>query len=343
MEKILKVTDVKRNIKYIQGGRVLSYIAWVITLCATPTNLAELPLLAAYLGFTIGEDIQKAAITKTEEFKRLKMIYQYVLDELVKLSNKMEIKSPIAIYTLYNFLYNNDKFTTLDYNARVTSRFDKYMLGELCLNNHGVCRHIAKMLMDLYHRMGYESSVGVCAQLHSKAVMRPSESINQEDVKKMFEELKASIQGTEKDMLPDPSQVLVLPPIEIIEEEVPLTRREKKYGNHAITLVNDANNTYYLDAYNSGIYVTNPDDPTQMIDESHRKIVMKPKGTKLYLNRAGISPIETKPERPLEEMYEEACTVGDNIVENLDTIDNFYDEIKPPLEEAEEIIRLILK
>lgn len=244
MSKELRVKDVKDAKKKLSNVTVVSWLAWLGSALLAPTSPIPTVFLATFGGLVIANDKQLLRLTKTVEYKRFIEIYEHIIDEFVKLNDRLEFKDVVEVFAFFTACLHSDIFSVEEPNDTISSSFEHGLLGPKVLNGHGVCRHNAKMLMDIFERMGFETTVGVCAKYDYKEKFVPSQELDKEMLKAMFEDLKEKIDDPILKTLSF-DDMIVIPPVEVHEVEKPLIGIKAILGNHAITLVNDQTNSHF--------------------------------------------------------------------------------------------------
>lgn len=341
-EKIYKVVKCKKYANRAKIGHLVTYGIWVATLF-TNNPFDQFPALAAMITCSLLKGKFESDIFKSQEYMRYKKIYQIVLKKYVELNKKLDLKNPLEIFTLFNFAIRNNLFSITDSRICITSKqFDRPLIRELTLNNHGVCRHIASMLVDIYQNMGLESSLGVCLKPDMVKTIVDIDEEDKELLREMTERMNKMLEFEIDGEKINFEEIIKNPPKKIVLQPKPFTKAQQSMGNHAITLVNDNEFTYYLDPTNSNIFVPTEEE-NEMISEEGLKITMIPRSTIMHNYKYGIKDIEIKEVQKEGIILEQLCKTEQGLFDNRDVVGSFHEEIKEYLEEAEEIYQLILK
>lgn len=339
-QKIYRIEEVRNKKKKADIGALVTYGLWLGSYIALPP-LYSLPALAAYFTAMLTSSYQASRIPLTEEYKRFKEIYREIIKEYINLNENFDFKSPIDIYALFDLVYKHDIFSiNVDKQYRMT-KYDTEFMKELTLNSHGVCRHVATMLSDIYTQMGYQASPIVVATPSMKQEVKEVEI--PEEIKKQMEELQKAIKIEIDGHIVTPEEMKI-GEAKFFETRFipqPITDKQTKLGNHAITRVNDSEYTYHFDPTKRAIYV--PSEGDYYIDNSGENIRYSSKGTKRFNSKLGIETVDLLNTQSIEEQFHQICTTQNIIMKRQDEIIDFSKLIKPKLEEAEEMYKLILK
>lgn len=340
--KIYKIRDCR---KYYDRAAV-AYLgfagSWLVSLF-TASNYDQFIALLAGVTCSVLKTKYELNMLHSYEVNRIKEIYKDILKKYIKLNGDFNFKDPLEVFTLFAYAIRNDVLSIKNERELVFSkRFDSYLIRELTLNNHGVCRHTSTMLADVFKEMNIQSEVGVCIRPQIQQVMKPIDESDRELVEKMMEDIKKFTQIEINGESVSFDDMMICPPQKIVYEEIPLTKSEKSNGNHAITLATDEEYTYYLDALNSCVY-TKQDNEDEYISNEGLEIKMMPVQSMIINERYKVETGKLKQSAPMEYMIEQLSKHETTISDNEDLIDKFQKDIKDELEEAEEMHRLILK
>lgn len=101
----------------------------------------------------------------TEEiqiYEELKILYNYLLDEIVKLINLYHLTKPLEISCLYYYLLQHNYFKNgINENKKIgSSVLESYDIrGVNTIGNNGVCRHKSSMLNDIFNKLNIDSMI----------------------------------------------------------------------------------------------------------------------------------------------------------------------------------------
>ena len=341
-KKIYKITDCR---KYYDRAAV-AYLgfagSWFISLF-TASNYDQ--FIALIAGFTCSflKSKYEVDMLHSYEIKRIQEIYKDIIKKYIKINGEFNFRNPLEVFTLFNYAIRNNVFSIKNEKDMVFSRrFDTFLIRELSLNNHGVCRHVATMLTDVYKEMGIQSEVAVCLRPQLQEVMKPIDESDRELIEKMMEDIK---KFTQIEINGEPisfDDMMVHPPQKIVYEPRPFTKTEEKNGNHAITLATDDEYTYYLDALLSNVYAKKENE-FEFISNEGLDIKIMPTESEIINHRHNVKTGELKEPAPMKYMIERLSKSESRIANHLDIIEDYKKDIKEELEEAEEMHRLILK
>lgn len=331
-DKIYHIVDCKKYSRQFEIGFLASFGLWMGTLF-TPNMNDQLILWLVIMACKTGIIHFQKMICNTIEYKRFKEIYQNILTKYIKMNKGLEFNSPLEIYTLFNFAINHGLFSlTPKKEVNNLHKLDSGLVKEITLNNHGCCRHISNMLVDIYEHMEIDSQLGIC---YLPKIVRIKEELTDEEQKEFCD----SIQNLFREM-PILEDFIIYPSHRYVEKTLPPSKFELKNGNHAICLANDSEYTYYLDALNSQVF-TSTSCENKFISNNDITITMN--SNKLQSKLYHIQPKEIKPAAPMEYMLENMYEARSRIFDNFDVLNDLKNDIHDELEEAEEIYRLILK
>lgn len=341
-KKIYKITDCRKNYGRATLGYMATYLTWMVTLF-TPNNFDQFITLAAAMSCRLISCKFEAEMFNSVEIRKMQEIYRSILKKYIEINHTFDFKKPLDVFTLFNFAVRNNFFSITNKREMILSKqFDTMLVRELSLNGHGVCRHISAMLTDVYKELGIQSEIGICLTPKIIQVVKPFDEEDKEILKSITEEMQKITQLKINGQPITFDDMIKNPPMKIVDEQVPPTKKELKNGNHAITLATDDLYTYYLDALNSNVF-TGTDAINELISEQGTKIKMMPTSGKIVNSKYEIKTCELKEPAPMDFMLQELRIAETKIMKNEDILESFQKDIKDELEEAEELHRLILK
>lgn len=189
----------------------------------------------------------------TKEIKNIENMYNNLINNYTVLNNNFELKNPVEIYSMYNYmLYKGYLSKDGEFNFGTNDIKDiRSLLGVNVITGKAVCRHIASMLNDIYRKLDLNA-------YPLTAYLNEVDSLNflLEDMLTSLEtQLKSSTNEKEKKEI-----------IELINEtkEYKNTLKSKfeflkrKNANHLINLVSYNDTGYILDPTNIHIYKKDP-------------------------------------------------------------------------------------
>ena len=339
--KIYHIDEVRKLEKWASVGTVASYGVWMASLIAEG-GLYTIPPLLAYFLTLCSQDYLKTLVPKTEEWKRFKAAYQTILEEFSKTCKTFDAKEPLQVFGIFDIAYANNIFSIYGDNYFRLTRYDDKLMKELALNNHGVCRHVTMMLDDVYTRLGFQTQPIAVATSRYKEVAKEMEipAEMQEAIKEMQKMFEIEING--EVIKPEDLHMGEAKMMSVTLEELKPTRKDIKRGNHAFNKVNYNGLSYYVDASKRALYVASP-EPNALMDNSGRTVIYSPKGTKRFVESQGKEMIEDLPSLTLGDQIDIVNNAQDKVRNNQDVLKQLSKEIQEPLEEAEEMYKLILK
>lgn len=341
MEKIYHIEDTRKIEKIAGYSTIGSYIGWLITI-ATTSGLYHIPFLIAYTASIVTKEYAKNLTLKTEECKRFRECYKIIMDEFIKMNNRYELKSPLEVWSLFDIVKAADLLSIRNVRQNIITSFDYELIKEQALNGHGVCRHTAMMLDDIYKRLGFEASPMVVAIPKYKEVTTEVEI--PDEVKQMMEFMQQTIQieiNGEK-ISPEEMQIGEAKMMKVEKVAQPITKSQIKHGNHVINRVNFDGLTYTLDSENRNIYVPNG-EVNGYFNESGQSIIYSHKGTKKFLSRNNLTEATDYPSLPLVDQIDTIGKTQDRIMDNKELLEEFEKAVTEPLKEAEDLYQLILR
>jgi len=189
----------------------------------------------------------------TKEIKNIENMYNNLINKYTVLNNKFELKNPVEIYSMYNYmLYKGYLSKDGEFNFGTNDIKDiRSLLGVNVITGKGVCRHIASMLNDVYIKLGLDAYT--CTSYTNEI-----DTLNfllREMINSLEKQLKLSTNEEEKKEI-----------IELINEtkkyknslNSKLDFLKKKSANHLINLVSYNDIGYVLDPTNQYIYKKDP-------------------------------------------------------------------------------------
>lgn len=189
----------------------------------------------------------------TKEIKNIENMYNNLINNYIVLNNNFELKNPVEIYSMYNYmlykgyLSKDGEFIFGKSDIKdITS-----LLGVNVITGKAVCRHIASMLNDIYRKLDLNA-------YPITAYLNETDTINfllGEMLTSLENQLKSSTDETEKQEIRDLIK-------ETKEYKNNLKSKfeflKRKNANHLINLVSYNDTGYILDPTNRDIYKKDP-------------------------------------------------------------------------------------
>lgn len=243
--------------------------------------IAEIALITyciasqCYFLTTLSADCEKY----TKEISEITNLYNILIDNYVKFNNTFELKNPIEIYRLYNYmLYRGYLSKDGEFYFGHNNIGDiNSLLGVNVVTGNAVCRHISSMLNDIYQKLNINSCT--CS-----AYLNENDSmiiLLDKQISLLKSQLNLTIDDREKELL----QKLLIDIKKLRNNLKPkfdfLNRRS---SNHMINLVSQDDIGYIIDPTNKHIYKKDS-DITNMDKDILNSYVISSENTILKLTK----------------------------------------------------------
>ena len=190
---------------------------------------------------------------KTIDGKEVYELYREFIKNYSLLNKKLELKNPIEIFTVFNYLYNKgylSKDKKFKYNLDAKTYNVAALMGANVITGEGVCRHISGMLSDIMNESDIDS-INLSVYLKDYFVTYQSSSLTTNRQRELFEWVKANALeknyfGAGSISLRNPKPIL----LEVSDSNIICNIS----GNHAITYANKDGMNYYLDPTSGTIF-----------------------------------------------------------------------------------------
>lgn len=294
-----------------------------------------LSLVIAVL-FNNGKKGAYTEIATCDEFQRINEIFEFVYGEMKKNIDVFKYSSIEDIYAYFNYIincrylsYDPDKLDAL-YDQKIYC--EPAILQALALNDHGQCRNISPILVRLLSDYGHEATNISCNFRQEKLSNIDLDSDNKETEHQTF-----TLEQVKEVCSPHMDYI-------ISEYKKKYPKKPAFFRSHMITQANDEHYTYYLDASIPQIYVPIPDRPEEYVSPIGNAILLSDQKKKENLGFFNIREhiLEEKEFKDAFEVMYHFAEIERTLEENQDVIDSFHKDIKPALEEAEQIYQKIL-
>lgn len=94
----------------------------------------------------------------TEDYKKIKDLYDKIILNFVDFLKKQDITDPLEIFVVYQYLYRNGYLSyNQTFNYDVNMKDLSKLSGADVVRGTGVCRSISSFLTDVYKKFGYNS------------------------------------------------------------------------------------------------------------------------------------------------------------------------------------------
>lgn len=269
-----------------------------------------------------------------EEYKELDKLFLDVIKHLNNTREELDINTIEGIYEYTKFIINNgyvncvDGRTKLDGDIKELKFNTKPIYDSSLLNYHCESEGYNLLLSYLMQLADYKSTV-----LSGSQVLLEEKRDKISEIKS--EELKGSVvRKAIKEYVEDGN-----PQVKDLEVYIPGT----KLVGDSVSVTIDGSKVYYLSPREDRIYV-----PYENKDNSF----LSNQGTMLYIKHEKVKKAKSKLEiddfTSLEQIdYQEFKKASEEykklIEDNKDVLDKMYTELKPTLEEAEEVFKAIKK
>lgn len=274
------------------------------------------------------------------EYKDLRESYNYVLEHIVELSKTINFTSVEEVYALFEYLFFNNylSFNKSDNKENINALpKESSIQAELVLNNHGVCRNKSYALANIYQKLDIEA--GILPGTHIEPVLE----INTTENLKINELLQQD--PNEEVLMNIFNEILkeIYPALNNMDAYIKKTLKQNKHGNHAITVVNHDNKSYYFDPTLHYIFYEDPNDKNKLATPTGSLFFTSDK-CKKYFNRCLNGYMESKYEcADFHEVARNFEIAGEKILDYDETINNFHKDINPALETAENAFQSLRK
>lgn len=287
----------------------------------------------------IASDNRKKCVNCTE-YEILRKSYDFVLQHIIELSKTINFTSVEEVYILFEFLFKNNylSFNRLELNDTIaTLPAEKTIQAELSLNNHGVCRNKSYALADIYQGLGIDA--GVMPGIHIETLLKLDPTKDPELKKALEEDPYAKI------LINIINDVLnsAFPEMKDIDKYIKKQVRKNKCGNHAITVINHNERSYYFDSSLHNIYFEDQEDPNKLTNYNGSLFILKPKANKDYSKKLSGFQDRKYKSADIREVMPNITDAVTRINDYNETIDNFHQDINPALEEAENAFQSLRK
>ena len=205
-------------------------------------------------------------------------LYRQFIKKYNKLNKELNFKTPIEIFTLFNYLYNNgylSKNKRFKYNIEAKTSNIGALMGSNVIAGEGVCRHISGLLSDIMNGNGMDS-INLSVYLNDYFVYFDIYNLVRNRKKELFDWAMENVLDRKSynktmDIIKESSKVINPTIIEDFDTNI----IGRISGNHAITYVDYNDMNYYLDPTSGTIFRMCPVDK-KLYSE---KEVLKIKGT----------------------------------------------------------------
>jgi len=186
----------------------------------------------------------------TKEIKNIENMYNNLINKYTVLNNKFELKNPVEIYSMYNYmlykgyLSKDGEFKFGDSNIKDICT----LLGVNVVTGKAVCRHIATMLNDTYNKMDINAYTYSC-HLDSNGILFDTLKENISALETILESVTNSNERKEIENLISSHKKLLkryTPPL-------------IKKSNHLINIASKDGICYIMDPTNQTILKKEPD------------------------------------------------------------------------------------
>lgn len=299
-----------------------------------------LPLWLSGNGICIIASISKNKFANCTEYAVLRESYAYVLEHIVNLSKKIDYTDVEEVYALFEYLISNNY---LSFNHNITNETinslpcEKTIQAELTLNNHGVCRNRAYALANIYQELNMKA--GIIPGVHIETTIE----IDPEKNPKLMELLEQDPNVEVLIKIFDEIYKEAYPELNTMDKNIKKAMKRYKQGNHAITVVNHNDKSYYFDPSLHNIYYEDQSDKNKLTSPTGTLFMTSPKMKKPFMKDLN-GYIDR--EYDCAEYYEVAHNFEialERLVDYNETLNDFHKSINPSLENAENAFQSLRK
>lgn len=295
-----------------------------------------LPLLSVYGVVSTYHNIktitEKYMSVTDEDIKIMKNIYEDILLNFTKMAKTIDIDNSIEVFIIFFFMKENGFFSFDKDNNHVLklSRYkDSALDGLLSLNGHGVCRHNALFLHNLYTKLGFTSDIS-------------TGSLNKGPIS-LIDDFILEYGYSDKYTTAELNKIFITKYIKTGLIPKILYKSKNKYTNHAITRVNFNDSTILTDPTNGSIFIHEFAGIFKSFPSYDSIFILNEDYTSLYNKAREIEEIELNYDYKLEEILSAVMKTYIKLSGITDIISNFYKENKDIYIEAENIMQKVLK
>lgn len=334
--------DIKNFEYYYSNNMKLTKLSVVPLVTALVCSILGYPvaIYPAWIAISILKNLANHNLDKCAEsleYNILRDSYQFVLENIIKLAKDINFTNVEEIYVLFEYLLFNN---LLSYNQEDKKESIKTLPKEisiqapLTLNNHGCCRNNSLVLADIYQGLDIEAGLQIGISINTGFEIP-------EELKTLLKELISSHTGSKEDAYEFLDNPVLIG--KSLEDYINKTIKNNKKGNHAITVVNYGNKSYYFDATLHHALFPSENYSDRLEDGNGAYFITKVKPSK-NLNKY-ISGI-TSGRYPCSDEITTMTNIIDaseRIMEYDDNLDIFHNTINEALYDAEEAIKSIRK
>lgn len=284
--------------------------------------------------------INKNKCANCTEYNILRESYAYVLEQLIKLSKKIDFTNVEEVYILFEYLIFNNYLSYNRSNNCDTINVlpkEKTIQAELTLNNHGVCRNKAYALANLYQGLGIEA--GVLAGIHIETTIE-KELNDYQGLKRLLEE-----EPNEEVLIAILKEISEIVDTELENSEQYIKKQIKKYkeGNHAITIVNHDNKSYCLDPSLHYIFCDDTEDSNRLTNHQGAIFITNSRISNSYQRKLNGHLEKAYKTADYSEIMHNIGEAGIKVMDYSETFEAFHKDINPALESAENAYQSLRK
>lgn len=285
----------------------------------------------AYFSFLLSN-----AKLHTKDIKEIRTLYQQFIKNYNKMNKDFELKNPIQIYTMFNYLLYKgylSKGKEFQFSGE-EARDIPAIYGTNIILGKGVCRHISSMLKDILNDYGIEAyNLGCYSRTYNVNI-----NITKQQ-EYSYDELR---EWVKKHVIDERTNCFLNALIDEMEKQKKFAEFsykqeedknliKKMVGNHLICCSRYNGEDYYLDPTQTRIYRLNTDFNT--LFDSEKDSDMKIKQTATIFSNNVKEYIEMKkmllnpnPSISIEEEQELVLTTKNLCKENMDIFEQFYND-----------------
>lgn len=149
------------NLKQIENSRFIILLGIIFYKCFEGVSGTDIEQLNFLLNTSSAASllIQPTLEKHASDYKQIKLFYDEVIRDTVKLLNDFEVKNAIGVFAFYIYLYRNGYLSynkKFQYSSNMKDLPDLY--GIDVIRGNGVCRSISSMFTDISCQIGLPAS-----------------------------------------------------------------------------------------------------------------------------------------------------------------------------------------
>ena len=330
MSKPLKIEQVKKWAFYTDvaknaalGGQAAATIMSVVTL----SSLMTIPYCVAYVSLLYAKKYIMSKGAETIEGQRLSELYEHVVEEIIKLIHKLDLKTPLEVFSLLDYLNDINEIGLKNFFGINNTTLDIELGKEKAITGMGVCRHHAMLIDDIFKKLGFESSP-VAGMVYST-----SPALSHKDRMEDIKDIEQYLKETKKTKIIDETKQK--------EFQTLALKRNHDY-NHIVNRVNFEGKSYIFDITNGLIFEQTELDNVYTSDYG-RAFIQSDSGTNKFNKLRKIETVEELETIPIEEQTEIFNETQLRVRVDMEIIRDYIRATYKEIGEAQELGKQIFK